>query len=247
MKLALLADVHGNIEALEACLAHAETEGAEAYVLLGDLVGYGADPAAVVERVMQLGPRVAAAVMGNHDAAAAGRGNEPMNDEAQAAIDWTRPQLSPRHHAYLAALPLIVADGDVTWVHATADHPEVFNYVASAYEARASLDAAGTRYVFCGHVHDPMLYYLGADGRLAPFVPTPGVSIPVGRHRSWLGIVGSCGQPRDGKTGAWYALFDRSAGRLTYHRVAYDTAGAAAKIRAAGLPERFAAQIEGMY
>lgn len=246
MKLALLADVHGNIEALEACLAHAAEQGVDGFVFLGDLVGYGADPAAVIDRVMALGSAVRASVMGNHDAAVVGRGEEPMNDEAHAAIVWTIPRLSMAQRQYLAALPLIESDGDVTWVHATANHPERFDYVACAADARASLEAAGARYVFSGHVHDPTLYYAGSDGRLSPFVPTMGVAIPVGRHRSWLGIVGSCGQPRDGRTGAWYAVFDRSKSRLTYHRVPYDLAAAAAKIRRAGLPERFALQIEGV-
>ncbi|GAA5178769.1 metallophosphoesterase family protein [Niveibacterium umoris] len=246
MKLALLADIHSNIEALDACLAHAQAQGVEGYVLLGDLVGYGADPGAVIDRVIGLGDAVQAAVLGNHDAAVVGRGDEPMNDEAHAAIIWTIPRLTPAQRSYLAQLPLVQVDGDATWVHASADQPEAFNYVASAAEARASLNAAGTRYVFSGHVHDPTLYYVGADGRLTPFLPTPDVAIPVGRHRSWLGIVGSCGQPRDGKTGAWYALFDRDRSRLSYHRVPYDSAAAAAKIRRAGLPDRFAQQIEGI-
>jgi predicted phosphodiesterase len=247
VKLALLADVHSNIEALDACIEHARTAGAEGFVFLGDLVGYGADPVAVLDRVIGLGDSVHAAVLGNHDAAVIGRGDEPMNDEAHAAIVWTIPRLTPRQRDYLVSLPLLAADGDVTWVHATADHPEAFGYVSCAADARASLEAAGTRYVFSGHVHDPTLYYVGSDGRLSPFVPSAGVAIPVGRHRSWLGIVGSCGQPRDGKTGAWYAMFDRRKARLTYQRVPYDTASAAAKIRRAGLPERFALQIEGVF
>ncbi len=246
MRLALLADIHSNIEALDACLEHARQEGANAFAVLGDLVGYGADPGPVIDRILALGTSLHVAVLGNHDAAAVGRSQEPMNDEAQAAIEWTIPQLNDEQRAFLAQLPLVVRDDDVTWVHASAEYPELFPYVASAADARASLLAAGTRYVFCGHVHDPTLYYVGFDGRLTPFMPTPGFGIPVGRHRSWLGIVGSCGQPRDGRTGAWYAMFDRSRARLSYHRVPYDTASAAAKIRRAGLAERFALQIEGL-
>ena len=246
MKLALLADLHSNIEALDACLEHAAAHGATGYVVLGDLVGYGADPAAVLDRVMGLGPALVASVLGNHDAAAIGRGDEPMNDEAQAAIDWTIPRLNSTQRGFLASLPLTSSDGTVTWVHSSADCPQAFPYVTNGAEARASLDAAGTRYVFSGHVHDPTLYYQGTDGRLTPFDPVPEVQIPVGRHRRWLGIVGSCGQPRDGRTGAWYAMFDPVRGLLTYYRVPYDTASAAGKIRAAGLPERFALQIEGL-
>ncbi|WP_341675872.1 metallophosphoesterase family protein [Niveibacterium sp. SC-1] len=244
MKLALLADLHANIEALDACIAHARGQGATGFVVLGDLVGYGADPGAVIERVRGLGDALHAIVQGNHDSAAAGQ-PELMNDEAAFAIAWTAARLTPAQRDYLAGLPLKVKDPDVTWVHASALEPAAFTYVSSAAEARASLDAADTPYVFCGHVHDPALYYTGGDGRFTAFTPTAGVAIPVGVHRRWLSIVGSCGQPRDGRTGAWYALFDHTRAKLTYYRVAYDVEAAASKIRAAGLPERFALQIEG--
>ena len=93
MTIALLADIHANREALEACLAHAHDRGADRYVLLGDFVGYGADPAWVVARVMELCDRGAVAVLGNHDAAVAGRPRENLNADARRAIEWTRKQL----------------------------------------------------------------------------------------------------------------------------------------------------------
>jgi diadenosine tetraphosphatase ApaH/serine/threonine PP2A family protein phosphatase len=91
-----------------------------------------------------------------------------------------------------------------------------------------------------------MLYYQGAGRRLMAFAPSPGVPVPVGRHRRWLAVAGSVGQPRDGNTAAAYAVLDTGAASLTFFRVPYDHPAAAAKIRAAGLPERFARRLEGL-
>src|SRR6059058_3467504 len=116
--IALLADIHSNLEALEACLAHARAEGAREFALLGDLVGYGADPVAVVERAMALAGEGAVIVRGNHDEAVSGSAAY-LNDTARAAIDWTREALDPHHKAFLAALPLCLRDAGRCYVHAS--------------------------------------------------------------------------------------------------------------------------------
>ncbi|HYG70486.1 MAG TPA: metallophosphoesterase, partial [Anaeromyxobacteraceae bacterium] len=123
MKLALLADVHSNLEALGACLAHARAEGAERHAFLGDLVGYGADPEAVLDVVMAHAAAGAIVVRGNHDAAALGYGAERMTATAEEAIRWTQRRLPPRHRDFLARLPLTVRDGALLFVHASADAP----------------------------------------------------------------------------------------------------------------------------
>jgi diadenosine tetraphosphatase ApaH/serine/threonine PP2A family protein phosphatase len=114
--------------------------------------------------------------------------------------------------------------------------------------AGASLDAAtawpDVRYVFGGHVHMQTLYYRGAGTGLMKFMPTPGVAVPVPRHRRWLATIGSVGQPRDGNPKAMYAVFDTDKLQLTFHRVAYDHQAAAAAIRRAGLPAFFADRLE---
>jgi diadenosine tetraphosphatase ApaH/serine/threonine PP2A family protein phosphatase len=98
--------------------------------------------------------------------------------------------------------------------------------------------------VFGGHVHQQSLYYRGAAHTLMAFEPTAGVAVATPAHRHWIATVGSVGQPRDGRTEAMYALFDTQALQLTFHRVAYDHLAAASSIRAAGLPENFAARLE---
>lgn len=244
MKLALFADIHANLEALEACLAHAKTLGAQRYAFLGDLVGYGADPVAVLELIERYAAEGAVVVLGNHDALAIGRSSDDLNANARAAISWTQKQLAEKQRAFLADLPLAVKQEDILFVHASAAVPEEWTYVSGTVEAERSMQAAHARVVFCGHVHEQMLYYMGASGRPMPFRPVPGTPIPTARHRRWLAIVGSAGQPRDDNNAACYAMADLERARLTYFRVPYDYRLAAQKIRAAGLPERLAIRLE---
>lgn len=245
MKIALLADIHSNLEAFEACIDMARARGADRFVFLGDLVGYNADPAAVIERVRgMMRDEGALAIKGNHDAAVAGEVSPNMTEGALRAIEWTRTQVSPDQRQFLADLPLTVRNEAILYAHASAAAPERWGYVHDSLRAAASLDASDATYVFSGHVHDPVLYYMGTDHRPHPFQPAKGVPIPVGRHRRWLAIAGSCGQPRDGNPAACCALFDTTLRMLTFHRVPYDAAAAAAKVRSAGLPEEFARRLE---
>lgn len=245
MRRALLADIHANLEALEACLAHARGQGAEAYAFLGDLVGYGADPAAVLDVVAEHAARGAVVVRGNHDDAVISPASaETMNGAAEAAVAWTRDRLGPEHRALLAGLPLVERRGELLFVHASAEDPGQWIYVTDPLRAERSLACAeGARWVFCGHVHEPVLYYTAAAERPLPFRPVPGVAIPVPARRRWLAVVGSAGQPRDRNTAACYAIMDEARATLTFHRVPYDWPAAAAKVRAAGLPERLAQRL----
>ena len=244
MKLALFADIHSNLEALTACLEHAARLGAERHAFLGDLVGYGADPVAVLDLIAEHAARGAFVVLGNHDAAALGRSVKGLNSAAVTAIAWTQKRLGERQRAFLDALPLAVRHDDVLFVHASAAAPERWSYITGARQAAQSMRAANAQLIFCGHVHEQRLYYMGADAKPMPFRPVAGTPIPTARHRRWLAIVGSAGQPRDRNNAACWALADLERARLTFFRVAYDHARAAEKIRAAGLPERLARRLE---
>jgi diadenosine tetraphosphatase ApaH/serine/threonine PP2A family protein phosphatase len=243
MILALFADIHANLEALRSCLAHAQARGARRFAFLGDLVGYGADPAAVLDLVAEHASRGAVVVKGNHDEAVTGGGGY-FNEAAAAAIAWTRAAITPAHHEFIVSLPLCVREGSACFVHASAVAPKRWVYVDSAGAAQRSARAAGTPYTFCGHVHDQLLYGEDALQRMVEFHPRPGVTIPVSPHRAWLAIVGSVGQPRDGNCAASYALADLDARSITFHRVPYDYHAAARKIRAAGMPEVLAYRLE---
>ncbi|HXH37783.1 MAG TPA: metallophosphoesterase family protein [Thermoanaerobaculia bacterium] len=243
MILALLSDLHANLEALHACLRHATERRAERFAFLGDLVGYGADPAAVIDLVAEHAARGAVVVQGNHDAAVA-NGMGGLNDAAAESLEWTRKVLSPAHRAFLASLPLIVRHDDICFVHATADAPERWAYMETNGAARQSIEAAATTYTFGGHVHQQVLYFHTLTGKVAPFHPVAASPVPMPSHRRWHAIVGSVGQPRDGNPAAAYALFNPAAEEMTFFRVAYDHIATAAKIRRAGLPELLARRIE---
>ena len=241
--IALLADIHGNREALTACLADAERRNADRFIFLGDLVGYGADPGWVVDRVMEYASRGAVVLQGNHDAAAAGA-PESMNETAAAAIMWTRAQLSATQRDFLKNVPLTAEDGDRLFVHASADEPAAWHYILDSRGARRSLEATSARQTFCGHVHVPMLYHLSLTAKLFEFVPTAGTAIPLVGSRRWLAVLGAVGQPRDRNPAACYGLLDETQNTLSYLRVPYDIATAARKIREAGLPPALADRLE---
>ena len=247
MRIALLSDIHANIQALDACLAHAHTQKAERFVFLGDLVGYGADPGAVVDRIMQLSDAGAMVIQGNHDAMAV---TPPavVKTVGDSTAAWTHRQLLPDQRDWLSRLPLMLQLDKALFVHASANEPQLWHYVYDPRAAQASMEGAGAwpgvQYVFGGHVHFQTLYFQGAGNQLMPFTPQPGVAIPVPPHRQWLATVGSAGQPRDGNTDAMYCLFDTERAQLTFHRVPYDHLAAAAAIRNVGLHEFFADRLE---
>ena len=241
--IALLSDIHANLEALNACLAHARSQGATRYVFLGDFVGYGADPQAVVDLVADYVSRGAVAVQGNHDAALENRAGR-MNDAAQTTVDWTLGVLSTASREFLRALPLCVREDQYCFVHASAIRPERWDYVEDKSAAYESMHAGGAVYTFSGHVHDQRLYSLSAVGKMTAFRPLSGSVVPVGSHRNWLAIVGAVGQQRDNNPAAGYTLFDPARKDIVFFRVPYDTDATARKIRAAGLPELLALQIE---
>lgn len=242
MRIALLTDIHGNLEAFEACLAHAALQGAERVVLLGDFVGYGADPLAVVARLRGLMAAGAIALRGNHDEAAL-HGPQGFSGLAAEAMRWTQARLDAPTRAFLAALPLTHAEEDRLYTHADASSPAAWRYVSSAAEARRSLAATGQRLTFCGHTHVPALFGLTATARLLHHEPAADVMLPLLQPRRWLAIIGAVGQPRDGNPAACYGLFDTSRAECGWMRVPYDIEAAARKIRAAGLPEALAARL----
>ncbi len=243
MRIAVITDVHANRQALEAVLEHAKRQGVGHHTFLGDLVGYGADPAWVVECVRGHVERGATAVMGNHDAAVAHQARREMRAEARASSDWTRAQLDAGQLDFLARLPLTLELGEVLFVHANAFEPENWAYIEGKSEAVRSMQATRCRITFCGHMHEPMLYHLSRLGKSGSFVPAAGVGISLLASRRWLVIPGAAGQPRDGNPAACYAIFDDAAAQLTYWRVPYDHEAAMASIRATELPASFAERL----
>ena len=235
MLLAVFSDIHGNRQAFEACLKVARAKGAERFILLGDFVGYGADPEWVVDTAMDLVSHGAVAVRGNHDEAV-NTTTESMNNEAQIAIEWTRGRLDAAQRRFLAELPMLVEDGDRLFVHAEASHPQRWHYIRTTADAAKSLISTQAHVTFCGHIHRPALYSMSVTAKMTSFVPKTDVPVQLLRGRQWLAVLGSVGQPRDGDPAASFVLFDTASCQITYCRVPYDIARAANKIRENGLP-----------
>lgn len=242
MLIAFFADIHANRQAFESCLAQARARGAERFVLLGDYVGYGADPVWAVETVMALVDDGATAVQGNHDSAV-DKPSGTMNVEARVALEWTRGVLGAAERRFLAALPMTRRDGDRLYVHADASDPNKWIYVQSSVEASRSLTATDAQITFCGHIHQPALYSLSATAKMTAFTPATDIPIPLLPGRRWLAVLGAVGQPRDGNPAAAYALLDTAKRELTYCRAPYDIAAAADRIREQGLPSWLAERL----
>jgi diadenosine tetraphosphatase ApaH/serine/threonine PP2A family protein phosphatase len=238
-----MADIHANLRALEACLSHARSQGAERLVFLGDYVGYGPDPREVVQRIMAEDALGAIAVAGNHDHAVA-ESRETMTSDAETAMAWTRGQLGLEAREYLASLPLRFEDETRLYVHASPQTYPPWIYVNDGPAAKRALEASRAQMVFCGHTHLPALHGITATGQLVSFQPVPSVPVPLPRHRRWLSVVGSVGQSRDGNPAAAYAILDTVRSEITHLRVPYDVAATATAILRAGLPADLASRLQ---
>ncbi len=246
MKIALMSDIHANIDALDACIDHARASGVTQFAFLGDYVGYGPHPAAVVERVRQMQSEGAIALQGNHDEAAFQDTPVDPNYWGALTVTWTRAQLSAEQKSYLASLPLEHRINNLYLTHASAHGLGKWNYIDDERAATHCMQAVAEEvsHVFVGHVHHQHLYYGGRTGALMKFNPQKGMAIPTPTHRKWVATVGSAGQPRDKDTRAMYAVYDDEKNVLRFERVAYNYHKVAQDIREAGLPEELAQRLE---
>jgi diadenosine tetraphosphatase ApaH/serine/threonine PP2A family protein phosphatase len=223
-------------------LADAAGAGARSVLCLGDLVGYGADPAACLDTLSQ---RAVALVGGNHEHGAAGLLDLAwFNPVAREAALWTREHLPPEALAWLGARPLTATVEDATLVHASPRHPEDWDYLLTAEEGFEVFPDFDTRLCFVGHSHRPGVWSLGSSGpeHEGRFTAWP-VEIPLEHGRRYLINVGSVGQPRDRDPRAAYAVWDVEARRVEIRRVSYDHREAARRILAAGLPRVLAERL----
>lgn len=235
--IAVISDIHGNLEALEAVLEDARREAADQVICLGDVVGYGADPNACLARVRE---EAVAIVLGNHDAAACDlRQSENFNEIARDAIRWTSETLTAEHLTILRSLPYEFIEGDARYVHASPDNPSAWHYILTEQEAWNAFEACPEPVCFVGHSHVPLRVFL-RKGRL---VVLDDEMVDVDGEDRALINVGSVGQPRDGDWRASYALYDPVTRRVVARRVEYDIDEASRKIRAAGLPEILATRL----
>jgi diadenosine tetraphosphatase ApaH/serine/threonine PP2A family protein phosphatase len=243
MRYLVLTDIHANLEALDAVLVDARDRKFDRTLVLGDLVGYGADPNAVVERVRSLKP--AAIVRGNHDKVACGLEQaDGFNAVAKSAARWTLEMLIPEYREWLAALPEGPIDVDevVEICHGSPFDEDA--YIFDELDALRALKSANRPLCLFGHTHYPVTFELSAEAFDSIGPASTGESVVAMRPGAkYLMNPGSVGQPRDGDPRAAYAIVDTGRLCVELMRLTYRVEEAQAKVIRAGLPEVLAQRL----
>jgi len=243
MRYLVLTDIHANLEALDAAIADARKHGYDRTLVLGDLVGYGADPNAVIERIRSLKP--AAIVRGNHDKVACGLEQaDGFNAVAKSAARWTMDVLIPEYREWLAALPEGPIDVDemVQICHGSPFDEDA--YIFDELDALRALKIASRPLCLFGHTHYPITFELSAEAFDSIGPAGAGESVlAMAPGTKYLMNPGSVGQPRDGDPRAAYAIVDTTRSCVELMRLKYPVEEAQAKVIRAGLPEVLAQRL----
>jgi len=241
----LLSDIHSNLEALEVCLELAQGKY-EQVLCLGDLVGYGPDPNAVIEKIRPLASII---IRGNHDRACSGHtvaaGFNPL---ARLATEWTRNELTPEHFGFLQRLPAgpVQLEG-FQIVHGSPLDED--DYILGPGQAFPLLRSPETRIVCFGHTHHQGGFMISPQARFQTIrlpLKKDGLilAFPLEDQGRYLLNPGSTGQPRDGDWRAAFAIFDSGQHTVEYFRTSYDLPRTQEKMRKAGLPELLSQRLE---
>jgi len=240
MRAAIIADIHGNLEAFETVLADIERKGGvDEFWCLGDTVGYGPDPRRCMEIIRQLKPR---GVAGNHDLAVCGCMEiSSFNQDAAAACRWSAAQLSKKDLAYLKELPLTIEVGDFTLAHGSPREP-VWEYIIAISVGLSNFSFFSTKYCIVGHSHTPLVFKKDGEECVSSRLQ-PDIGLVLGENKLIINP-GSIGQPRDGDPRASYAIYDSDAAILKLYRLEYDFDQTIFKMLHAGLPLRLATRLK---
>jgi predicted phosphodiesterase len=231
MKLALISDIHSNLEAFEAVLRDLEPQKVDKIICLGDVVGYGSDPIACLELVERY---CDIRLMGNHEFGVLGLLSlDTLNQYARDSMDWTTQQLTDREISIIADYELEAECEGSCLVHASPHEPDQWHYILSGKDAEAGFKRAEHKLTFFGHTHLPMIFSRAADGKVRG---QTGHTFDPDEESCYLVNVGSVGQPRDNDPRACYVVFDSSEAVVTYCRVTYDVRTAQTKMTVAELP-----------
>jgi predicted phosphodiesterase len=234
MKIAVISDIHANIEALEAVIADINRQKPDEIICLGDIVGYGANPNECIDLVKKTCSLI---ILGNHDAAAVGLlSTDHFNVHAKIAIDWTAENLLPDAKTFLRSLPLRENKHSHAFVHATPYEPNMWYYITSLEEAAFNFQFFETVFCFVGHTHIPIIIVLENEKEVYVH---QGVDIHYTdmKQARFLINVGSVGQPRDRNPKPCYGILDTDAGKFEYRRVSYDIAATQSKMRKIKMPD----------
>ncbi len=237
MRYAVISDIHGNIQALDAVLETIQGLDVDQLYCLGDIVGYGAKPGECIQRVREVCHVV---LLGNHDAAAVGKTPaDYFNPVARSAIEWTINVLSPEEAAYLRGLPLLHNDEELRVTHATYSDPESWGYIFSTFDASIEFEHFENGLLLYGHTHYPIVFQL--EGAEISYHQVDELSLS--QSSRYLINVGSVGQPRDGNPDACFLVFDSEGRKIRYHRVPYDIEGSQRDILETEIPRELAQRL----
>ena len=230
MQYAIISDIHGNLDALEAVLQSIQERQVDHIVCLGDVVGYGPQPSECLRTLQNINCTV---IAGNHDVAVVDKSDSlNFNLYAREATLWTREQLDESDLSFLAELPLVSQLDGFTAVHGTLHTPELFDYVQTSYDAHLSMQEMQQPLCVIGHSHVPIIF---VQDEVTTY--QLGSSVQVHPGRKTIVNVGSVGQPRDHDPRSCFALYDTDTQILELERVHYNIESVAAKINQAGLPK----------
>jgi len=239
MRYLILSDIHANCEALSAVFAHVRRKRWDKAIVLGDVVGYGANPNQTVDMIRELKPLVA--IRGNHDKVCSGvEDGEMFNRVALQAAMWTRRKLTPSNLRWLRALPEgpVVVDGAFAVSHGTPIHEDA--YIFGEIEALNVFRQTAFPLCFFGHSHFPVVFGLSPDAIQTFLTQPPSFHFRLAPGMRYLVNPGSIGQPRDGTPLASFAMFDSDTRAVAIYRVLYKIERAQQKILDAGLPRPLA-------
>jgi predicted phosphodiesterase len=243
MRYLILSDIHGNLDALDTVLDRAAGLAYDRTLVLGDLVGYGAEPNEVVDRVIGLDPY--AIIRGNHDKVACGlEDSDGFNPVAQEAVRWTYDTLTAASRTYLASLPIgpIFVDADLEICHGSPEDEDA--YITSEIAALRALRMAQRPICMYGHTHVPVAFRLiDDDFEMVVHAQDEETHVPIEPGFQYLINPGSVGQPRDGDSRSAFALFDNETAYVTIYRVEYPIELAQRRIIDAGLPQALARRL----
>ncbi|UCD93997.1 MAG: metallophosphoesterase family protein [Candidatus Zixiibacteriota bacterium] len=232
MKVALISDVHGNLEALESTLRDIERQGAEKIHFLGDALGYGCNPN---ECVRLIDKHCEIKLLGNHDYAAMGlESTEHFNQLAQASMDWTMAQIKNKTVRIMADFELEAVFLDYYLVHSSPTDPDKWRYILNPEQAVHHFDNFTQSVCFIGHSHYPTYFELDPEGWIAQRIKNV---IECVEDRKYIINIGSVGQPRDNDPRACYVIVNTEKNEIEYRRVEYDVEKTQEKMRKAKLPD----------